>query len=61
MTLVNKDILHKLRLRELASAEQVVDEAWFAEVEKRKTEIETGAVSLLPGPETLAKLRAVFR
>ena len=35
-------------------------EAWAAEVERRQTEIENGAVSLLPGPETLAKLKADF-
>jgi putative addiction module component (TIGR02574 family) len=35
-----------------------VEEAWAAEVERRQAEIESGAVSLLPGPETLAKLKA---
>lgn len=38
-----------------------VEEAWAAEVERRQAEIESGAVSLLPGPETLAKLRAEFQ
>jgi len=38
-----------------------VEEAWAAEVERRDAEIESGAVSLLPGPETLAKLKADFR
>ncbi|MCR4297893.1 MAG: addiction module protein [Gallionella sp.] len=35
-----------------------VEEAWAAEVERRHAEIENKAVSLLPGAETLAKLRA---
>jgi putative addiction module component (TIGR02574 family) len=35
-----------------------VEEAWAAEVERRQAEIESGAVSLLPDPETLAKLKA---
>ena len=38
-----------------------IEEAWAAEVERRHAEIERGAVSLLPGPETLAKLRNEFR
>ena len=38
-----------------------VEEAWAAEVERRQSEIENGTVSLLPGPETLAKLGAEFR
>lgn len=38
-----------------------VEEAWAAEVERRQAEIESGAVSLLPGPETLAKLKAEFQ
>ena len=38
-----------------------VEEAWAAEVERRQLEIERGAVSLLPGPETLAKLKAEFQ
>ena len=37
------------------------DDAWFTEVERRNAEIESGAVSLIPGPETLAKLRAEFQ
>jgi hypothetical protein len=36
------------------------EEAWAAEVERRQTEIENGAVALLPDPETLAKLKADF-
>ena len=38
-----------------------VEEAWAAEVERRHAELESGAVSPLPGPETLAKLKAEFR
>jgi putative addiction module component (TIGR02574 family) len=38
-----------------------VEEAWAAEVERRHAEIESKSVSLLPGAETLAKLRAEFR
>jgi len=38
-----------------------VEEAWAEEVERRNAEVESGAVSLLPGPETLAKLKAEFQ
>ena len=38
-----------------------VEEAWAVEVERRHAEIESGAVSLIPGPEALAKLKAEFR
>lgn len=38
-----------------------VEEAWAAEVERRNAEIDRGAVTLLPGPETLEELRAEFR
>jgi putative addiction module component (TIGR02574 family) len=38
-----------------------VEEAWAAEVERRNAEIETGVVSLIPGPEALARLKAEFR
>ncbi len=38
-----------------------VEEAWATEVERRHAEIESRAVSLLPGPETLAKLKAEFQ
>lgn len=41
-------------------ADSEVEEAWAAEVERRQSEIEKGTVSLLPGPETLAKLKAEF-
>ena len=33
-----------------------IDDAWAAEVERRHAEVENGAVSMLPGPETLARL-----
>ena len=48
------------RLIASLDADREVEEAWAAEVERRQTEIENGAVSLLPGPETLAKLKADF-
>lgn len=38
-----------------------VEEAWAEEVERRNAEVESGAVSLLPGPATLAKLKAEFQ
>ena len=38
-----------------------VEEAWAAEVERRNAEIESGAVSLISGPEALARLKAEFR
>jgi putative addiction module component (TIGR02574 family) len=38
-----------------------VEEAWAAEVERRNAEIETGVVSLISGPEALAKLKTEFR
>lgn len=42
-------------------SDPAIEEAWAAEVERRHAEIENGAVSLLPGPEALAKLKAEFR
>ena len=48
------------RLIAALDADPEIEEAWAAEVERRQTEIENGAVSLLPGPETLAKLKAEF-
>ena len=47
------------RLIATLDADPEVEEAWAAEVERRHAEIESGAVSLLPGPETLAKLKAI--
>jgi putative addiction module component (TIGR02574 family) len=38
-----------------------VEEAWAAEVERRNTEIEEGVAALLPGPESLTKLKADFQ
>ena len=35
--------------------------AWAAEIERRQDEIESGAVSMLPGPEGLADLKAEFQ
>lgn len=37
-----------------------VEAAWAAEVERRNAEIESGAVPLLPGPETLARLKSEY-
>ena len=48
------------RLIATLDADPKVEEAWAAEVERRPTDIENGNVSLLPGPETLAKLKAEF-
>jgi putative addiction module component (TIGR02574 family) len=41
-------------------ADPEVEEAWAAEIERRHSEIENGTVSLLPGRETLIKLKAEF-
>lgn len=41
--------------------EPEIENAWAAEVERRHAEIESGAATLLPGPETLARLRAEFQ
>jgi putative addiction module component (TIGR02574 family) len=38
-----------------------VEDAWAAEVERRNAEIESGAVSLVSGPDALAKLKTEFR
>ena len=37
------------------------EEAWAAEVERRNAEIESGAISLIPGLEALAKMKTEFR
>lgn len=42
-------------------ADPDIENAWAAEVERRHAEIESGLVSLLPGAETLAKLKAEFQ
>jgi putative addiction module component (TIGR02574 family) len=49
------------RLIASLDADPAVEEAWVAEVERRNAEIESGAVSLLPGPETLAALKERYR
>lgn len=38
-----------------------IENAWAVEVERRHAEIESGAVSLLSCPESLARLRAEFQ
>jgi len=48
------------RLIVTLDADPEVEEAWAAEVERRQTEIENGAVTLLPGPASLNKLKAEF-
>jgi putative addiction module component (TIGR02574 family) len=48
------------RLIATLDADPEVEEAWAAEVKCRQAEIENGTVSLLPGPESLAKLKAEF-
>jgi len=49
------------RLIESLDIDPAVEDAWAAEVERRNAEIESGAVSMIPGPEALAKLKAEFR
>ena len=46
---------------EILEIDSEVEEAWAAEVERRNAEIVSGAFSLIPGPEALAKLKAEFR
>ena len=38
-----------------------VEEAWAAEVERRNAEIESGAVSMLSGPEAVDRLLSDFQ
>jgi len=38
-----------------------IEEAWATEVERRQAEIESGAASLLPGSDALAKIKAKLR
>ena len=38
-----------------------VEDAWAAEVERRNCEVESGKVSLVSGPEAIAKLKALFK
>ena len=49
------------RLIASLDADPEIEEAWAAEVERRHAEIESGAVTPLPGPETLSKLKTEFR
>ena len=49
------------RLITSLDADPAIEDAWAAEVERRHAQIESGTVAPLPGPETLAKLRAEFR
>lgn len=49
------------RLIASLDADPEIEEAWAAEVERRQAQIESGTVELLPGPETLAKLKSEFR
>jgi len=47
--------------KNLIESEREIEEAWAAEVERRQAQVDSGEVSLLPGPETLAKLKAEFQ
>ena len=38
-----------------------VEEAWAAEVERRNSEVESGKVALISGPEAVAKLKASLK
>lgn len=38
-----------------------VEGAWAAEVERRNSEVESGKVSLVSGPEAITKLKASFK
>jgi putative addiction module component (TIGR02574 family) len=49
------------RLIASLDADPAVEEAWAAEVERRHAQIESGAVTPIPGPEALSGLRAEFR
>ena len=48
------------RLIETLDADPRLEAAWATEVERRHAEIKSGAVTPLPGPETLAELEAEF-
>ena len=37
------------------------EDAWAVEAEHRQEQIESGAASLVPGPETMAKLKSEFQ
>jgi len=49
------------RLIASLDADPAIEDAWAIEVERRNAPIESGAVSPLPGPETLARLKVEFR
>lgn len=49
------------RLIASLDTDPAVEQAWAAEVERRNAEIESGEVSLLSGPETLAALKERYR
>jgi putative addiction module component (TIGR02574 family) len=49
------------RLIASLDADPGVEEAWAAEVERRQAQIDNGEVSMLSGPEILAKLKAEFQ
>lgn len=38
-----------------------VDKAWAAEVERRNNEVESGELSLVSGPEAIAKIKTSFK
>jgi putative addiction module component (TIGR02574 family) len=49
------------RLIASLDTEAEVDAAWAAEVERRHADIERGAVKMLSGAKTLARLKAGFQ
>ena len=61
--LLTRDARARLIERLIASldVDPDVEEAWAVEVERRQAEIESGTVSMVPGPETLAKLKTEFK
>lgn len=49
------------RLIASLDADPEVEKAWAAEVERRQAQIESGEVSLISGPEVLARLKSEFQ
>ena len=49
------------RLIASLDADPEVEEALAAEIERRQAQIDSGEISLIPGPETLAKLKGEFQ
>ena len=49
------------RLIASLDADPEVERAWDVEAQRRNAELESGAAVALPGPETLAKIKAKFR